>query len=91
MIPRMLDILVHVEEDLSRPDQEDLESTVREMHGVSSAHILTGNPHIMLMGYNPEWTSHRNIMGTMRDRGLHAQTIGFSRTDGGFLIQMVGF
>ena len=77
MIPKMVDILVHVDADLSQPDQESLENTLREIPGVFSAHIPAGKPHLMLVDYNPDWTSSRNIMGTVRDRGLHAQMVGF--------------
>lgn len=39
MIPKMVDMLVHVDENLNQANQEALENTVREMHGVFSAHI----------------------------------------------------
>ncbi len=77
MIPKMVDMLVHVNENLDQANQDALENTVREMHGVFSAHIPTGKPHLMLVEYNPDWIGSRNIMGAVRDRGLHAQMVGF--------------
>jgi hypothetical protein len=77
MIPKMVDMLVHVNENLDQANQEALVNKVRDMHGVFSAHIPAGKPHLMLVEYNPDWIRSRNIMEVVSDRGLHAQMVGF--------------
>lgn len=76
MIPKMVDILVHVNEDLNQPGQEALEKVVCDMPGVFSVHIPARKSHLMLVDYNPDWTSSKSIMGRVRASGLHAQLVG---------------
>ena len=77
MIPKMVDMLVHLDENSNQANQEVLENTVREIPSVFSAHIPLGKSHLMLVDYSPDWTSAKSIIGRVRDRGLHAQMVGF--------------
>ncbi len=76
MIPKMTDVLVHVDEELDRRGQHDLDDTVRDLKGVFSVRIPTDKAHLMLVEYNPDWTSSRAILGSVTHKGLHAELVG---------------
>jgi len=76
MIPKMVDVLVHTDEELHQRGQDDLHDTVRGLKGVFSVRIPTNKPHLMLVEYNPDWTSSREILGSVAHKGLHAELVG---------------
>lgn len=76
MIPNMVDVLVHVDEELDLKAQQELDETVRALKGVFSVHIPSNRHHLMLVAYNPDWTSSRAILFAVTDHGLHAELVG---------------
>ncbi len=76
MIPKMVDVLVHIEEELDLRARDDLDDTMRGLKGVFSVRIPANKPHLMLVEYNPDWTSSRDILGSVAHKGLHAELVG---------------
>lgn len=66
------DFMVHVEEPLSSVGSRQLEDCVREDHCVISAAMQKNTPHLMMVVYDCECTHAREILGHVRDTGLHA-------------------
>ena len=76
MIPKMVDVLVHIDEHLDQASHEDLDNTVRNLSGVFSVRMPADKPHLMLVEYNPDWTSSREILGSVTSKGWHAELAG---------------
>jgi len=66
------DFMVHVEEKLSSVGIRQLEDCVREDNCVISAAMQRNTPHLMMVVYDSECTHAREILGHVRDTGLHA-------------------
>ena len=76
MIPNMVDVLVHVDEDLDQKARQELDESVRALKGVFSVHIPNNRHHLMIVAYNPDWTSSRAILFAVVNQGLHAELVG---------------
>jgi hypothetical protein len=66
------DFMVHVEEHLSEERIRLLEDCVRDDICVISAAMQKNTPHLMMVVYDSECTHARDILGHVRDTGLHA-------------------
>jgi hypothetical protein len=49
-----------------------LEADLRRASCVVSAHIPNGMPHLMMVVYDSECTHAREILGQVRNMGVHA-------------------
>jgi len=76
MIPKMVDILVHIDETLDPAGQSGLDDRVRQLEGVFSVHIPARKPHLMLVEYNPDYVSSQQILASVKQHGLHAELVG---------------
>jgi hypothetical protein len=71
------DFIIHVDETLPQEQLEKLEEIVRQGSCVISAHVPEGKPHLMLVAYNPECTSAKEILDTVTGQGgVHAEAAG---------------
>ena len=70
------DVMIHIDETLSRDALIKLEYTVREDECVISASVPHGKEHMMLVAYNPNCTSATDIMARVNKQGIHAELVG---------------
>ena len=70
------DVLVHIDESLSKEALVKLGEAVRTDECVISAGVPSGNMHLMLVAYNPECTNGKNILLKVKDSGVHAELVG---------------
>lgn len=70
------DVLVHIDESLSKEALLKLEDVVRTEDCVISAGVPSGNMHLMLVAYNPECTTGKKILLKVKEQGLHAELVG---------------
>lgn len=70
------DVLLHIDESLSREDLAKLEDHVRLEDGVISASVPAGKTHLMLAAFNPECTSAKKILRRVTEQGVHAEVLG---------------
>lgn len=71
-----IDVLVHVNEDLSEEAMLRVQQDVREGDGVISVDQRPGHGHFLMVGYDSELTRAATILQPFRNHGLHAQLIG---------------
>ncbi len=71
MTNTMSDFMVHVDESLDKKERETVEDYVRAHACVISASIPPRTPHLMLVVYDSDCSSAGQILGHVRDRGLH--------------------
>ena len=69
------DVLVHIDELLSREDLAKLEAAVRENDCVVCASVPAGKMHMMLVLYNPDCTTAKDILIKMKEQGVHAELV----------------
>jgi len=70
------DVVIHIDETLSRDELTKLENTVREDECVISASVPAGREHMMLVAYNPDCTSATDLLSRVTRQGIHAELVG---------------
>lgn len=70
------DVLIHIDEALSKEALAKLEDVVRTDECVISASVPAGKMHLMLVAYNPECTNGKKILLKVKDQGVHAELVG---------------
>ena len=66
------DFMVHVDESLDADERSKLVDIVRDDGCVISAAFPQSTPHLMMVLYDCECTHAQEILGHVRDTGLHA-------------------
>lgn len=72
----IVDMIVHVDETISREKMHELEDVVRADTGVISACSLDQNPHLLVVTYNPACTSSGKVLDAVQAQGFHAELLG---------------
>ncbi|HDK37857.1 MAG TPA: heavy-metal-associated domain-containing protein [Thiolapillus brandeum] len=70
------DILIHIDETLDDANIHEIERDISMIDGVYSACVHENARHLMLVDYDPEDVAARELLGTVENRGLHAELIG---------------
>ena len=73
----MSDIMLHIDESLNSKEQLILESQMREQTGVVGLGYHGTQPHLMIIEYNLDVTTPKNLLHAVNDFGLHAELVGF--------------
>ncbi|MEA3276655.1 MAG: heavy-metal-associated domain-containing protein [Pseudomonadota bacterium] len=71
------DIVIHIDETLDEQRIHDLERALGDEPGVVSACVHEKRRHLMLVDFDAEEVQPSNIVQSVRNRGLHAEMIGF--------------
>ena len=74
--PAMADFMIHVSDPLSEMEMLALADTVCDEHCVLSACVSQENNHLIIINYDSNCTSARDIVGHVVSRGVHAQAVG---------------
>ena len=73
----MSDIMLHIDENLNSKEQSILESQMREQTGVVGLGYHDTQPHLMIVEYDLDVTTPKNLLHAVNNLGLHAELIGF--------------
>lgn len=73
----MSDVMLHIDEELNSKQQSILESQMRNQHGVVALGYHETQPHLMIIEYNQDVTSPKQLLHSVNDCGLHAEIVGF--------------
>ena len=73
----MSDIMLHIDDELNSKQQSMLESAMRDQHGVIGLGYHETQPHLMIIEYNRDATSAKQLLHSVTDYGLHAELVGF--------------
>ncbi|HSH28440.1 MAG TPA: hypothetical protein VK971_00930 [Thiohalobacter sp.] len=76
MTGSIADVMIHVDENLAREELERLEGVVKANACVTSADVPEHQQHMMLVTYNPECVSAREILSLVTAQGVHAELVG---------------
>jgi hypothetical protein len=74
---KLAEITFHIDEETTHDEREGLRDTFLGMNGVMAAAYHDEKPHLMLIEYNPDAIESIEFVNVARNRGLHAELIGF--------------
>ncbi len=72
----LVDITLHIDENLNTEQRETLEESLRALDGVVSVHNSDKTPHLTIVQYNREAMDSQRILKRVTDQGAHAEIIG---------------
>ena len=70
------DVMIHINESLSKEARSSLENAMRKVEGVISPGFNPGKEHLLVIAYNPEKTSTAALLEKAREAGYTAQLVG---------------
>jgi hypothetical protein len=70
------DVMIHINESLSKEARSSLENTMRKVEGVVSPGFQEDKQHLLVIAYNPEKTSTTVLLEKARAEGYTAQLVG---------------
>ncbi|MDH5426469.1 MAG: ATP-binding protein [Gammaproteobacteria bacterium] len=76
MSMNMSDITLHIDENTSHNDREELRDSILSMPGVMAADCHDNQPHLMIIEYDPERINSSEFLAAVKQKGLHAELIG---------------
>lgn len=71
------DITVHIDETLNDRELANLEQAIRSDEGVVSVGHNEKGRHFMVVLYDPEAISGKDILGRVTEQGFRGELIGF--------------
>ncbi len=71
------EVVVHINEELSKESRDSLSQKVCKLNGVVSADVADQRPHLMIVGYNSETTQSLQVLDGVNNNGVHAQLVGW--------------
>jgi len=74
---RMSDIMLHIDEELNNKEQAILESHMRKRSGVIGLGYHSNQPHLMIVEFDRDVTSPKELLCAATNYGLHAELVGF--------------
>ena len=72
---QMTDVMIRIEEDLDEWQRNILEDHMRMQDGVIGIGYNASDPHIMMVGYQPEQTSAKHFLRMVERHGYHATRV----------------
>jgi len=75
MSTTMLDVTLHIDEETTHDEREDLRDVFLDKYGVMTADCRDTTPHLMIIGFDPEAVTTSELLATVKRRGYHAELI----------------
>jgi len=76
MDKKMVDVTLHIDEDLDQSTRDQLREDLLHITGVTSADSGNNKPHLMIVEYNPDVVDPILFVEYGKQHGLHMQLIG---------------
>ncbi|MBT8134938.1 MAG: ATP-binding protein [Gammaproteobacteria bacterium] len=76
MSNNLVDVTVHIDEDLSPEVRLTIEDSIRALDGIVSVHNSTRTPHLTIVEYDMDEMDSQRILKRVTDQGVHAELIG---------------
>jgi len=70
------DIMIHINESLSKEELSTLENAMRKIDGVISPRFNPGKEHLLMIAFDPEKTTTAALLGKTRAAGYTSQLVG---------------
>jgi hypothetical protein len=76
MTDKMVDVILHLDENTTHGDRENIRDSLLDLDGVYSADCHDEKPHLIIVEYNPDIINSSELLRVTQDRGLHAELVG---------------
>lgn len=76
MSNQIADVIVHVDESLTRDQLKTLEDRMHEIEGVVSACNREKQPHAISVTFDPSKIKALDILASVKREGYHAELVG---------------
>jgi len=76
MSNHLVDITVHIDEDLSPEQRALIEERIRDLEGIVSVHNSSNAPHLTVVEYDMDEMTSQQILQRVAEQGVHAELIG---------------
>lgn len=76
MSEKMVDVILHVDEDISSDRKEELRDSLLQLNGVLAANYGKDKPHLINIEYDPDTVNTGEFLKLAQDRNLHAELVG---------------
>lgn len=76
MSNQMVDVTLHIDENTSHNDKEQLRDKILVKDGVMAAAYHDDKPHLMIIEYDPQIINSSGFVKIAQESGLHAEIIG---------------
>ena len=72
----MSDIMLHIDENLNLKEQSILEKHMRDREGVIGLGYHSNQPHLMIVEFDQDVITPKELLNTATNYGLHAELVG---------------
>ena len=76
MTDKMVDVILHLDENITHDDRENIRDSLLDLDGVLAAACHDEKPHLLIVEYNPDIINSSEFLKVTQDRGLHAELVG---------------
>jgi hypothetical protein len=76
MEKKMVDVTLHLDENLSHDQREALRDAILVQDGVMAASTHDEKPHLMIVEYDPDTVNSSSFLEIAKAKGIHAELIG---------------
>jgi cell division protein FtsX len=73
---KLVDVTLHIDENLNPEQRETIEESLRALDGVISVHNSDKTPHLTIVEYDPADMDSQKILKRVTDQGAHAELVG---------------
>lgn len=73
---KMVDVMLHIDENITHDEREELRDRILAQNGVMAAAYHDEKPHLLVIEYDPDVVSSKAILETVEAGGVHAELIG---------------
>jgi len=73
----IVDIVLHIDNDLDAKVREAIEKELRSINGVISVHMPEDRPHLVELAYNPSVVKSEHILRSIHELAGHVEMVGF--------------
>ncbi len=73
---KMVDVTIHIDESLDHDKRESLVDRIRQHEGVIAIGHHDERPHLLVVEYNPDQVSSKELLETVKNEGIHAELVG---------------
>jgi hypothetical protein len=76
MSNNLVDVTVHIDENLSPEVRLTIEESIRALDGIVSVHNSSKTPHLTVVEYDMDEMDAHRILKRVTDQGVHAELVG---------------
>lgn len=72
----VVDVTVHIDEELGHARLQEIAEGVRALAGIASASFHDDKPHFLIVKYDPNRTDSASIHRALTAQGVHTELLG---------------